>query len=176
MISSGNDFAAAYFMLAVESGRLDEYAEDLAAIGRAFSENPDYMLLVTSPDIPASERAQAIDAAFGGKVNEHAVNFIKVLCEHKKINRLSECIKDFNALKKAAENRVTAYVYTAVPLSEEQEKRLKKTLEGKLDRTVKLKTVIDEKMIGGLRIEVDGKVIDGSIKRQLHDIKEVISG
>lgn len=176
MITSGNDFASAFFMLAVENDRLDEYAEDLDIIGRAFRDNPDFSLLVTSPDIPESERLAVIDAAFGGRVSECSVNFIKVLCAHKKITLLDDCIKDFGALKKIAENRVTAYVYTAIPLTDGQKNAIKEKLQKKLGREVKIKSVVDNTMLGGVKIEVDSKIIDGSVKRQLHDIKEVISG
>lgn len=175
MISSGNDYASALFMLAAESGKLDVFSKDLLVIGGVFRENPDYTLLLSSPSVPKNERMQIIDSAFEGKVDEYLVNFINVLCDHGKVDSLENCIKDFEGLKKAAENCVTARVYTAVPLSDAQKSKIKEKLEKRLGSQVIIKTVIDENILGGVKIELDGKVIDGSIKRQLHDIKEVIS-
>ncbi|MBO4432282.1 MAG: F0F1 ATP synthase subunit delta [Clostridia bacterium] len=176
MISSSNDYANALFMIAVEDDKLETFSSDLSVIKQVFRENPDYALLLTSPNIPKSERQEAVDAAFGGKVDANILNFIKVLCDHNKIDTLDDCIKDFKALKKSAQNRVTAKVYTAVPISEAQEQALKEKLQKKFGMTVKIKSVIDKNMLGGVRVEIDGKIIDGSVKRQLHDIKEVISG
>ncbi|MBO4733929.1 MAG: F0F1 ATP synthase subunit delta [Clostridia bacterium] len=176
MISSSNDYANALFMVAVESDKLEVFANDLATVKKVFDENPNYAALLTSPNIPKSERQEVVDAAFGGKIDGYVLNFIKVLCDHNKIYELDACIRDFKALKKSAENRVTARVYTAVPLSESQERLLKEKLQKKFGVTVKIKPVIDKKMLGGVKVEIDGKVIDGSIKKQLHDIKEVISG
>ena len=176
MISSSNDYANALFMIAAEDGKLEDYNRDLSVVKQVFRENPDYALLLTSPNIPKSERQAVVDAAFGGKVDANILNFIKVLCDHNKISTLDDCIKDFNALRKASPNRVTAKVYTAVPITESQEQALKEKLQKKFGYTVKIKTVIDKNMIGGVRVEIDGKIIDGSVKRQLHDIKEVISG
>ena len=176
MISSSNDYANALFMIAAEDGKLEDYNRDLSVVKQVFRENPDYALLLTSPNIPKSERQAVVDAAFGGKVDANILNFIKVLCDHNKISTLDDCIKDFNALRKASQNRVTAKVYTAVPITESQEQALKEKLQKKFGYTVKIKTVIDKNMIGGVRVEIDGKIIDGSVKRQLHDIKEVISG
>ena len=176
MISSSNDYANALFMIGMENGLLDEFYDDLSVVRKVFRENKEYSDLIISPNIKKSERMAAIDAAFGGRVNDYILNFLKVLCEHNKISLLEESVSDFRALKRSAENRVTARVYTAVPLSGEQERRLKSNLEAKFGGTVKIKTMIDSKMLGGVKVEIDGKVIDGSIKKQLHDIKEVISG
>ena len=175
MITSGNDYAVALFILASENGKLDEFAKELGIIKDVFKENPDYALLLGSPNIPKKERMSVIDTAFKDKLSEYAVNFIKVLCEHGKIGLLDDTVKEFLSLKKAAENSVAAYVYTAVPLDEKQTETLKVKLEKQLSCQIIIKSVIDENIIGGIKIELDGKVIDGSIKRQLHDIKEVIS-
>lgn len=175
MISSSNDYATALFMLAAEEDKLSKFASDLKDIEKAFDENPDYLLLLSSPAVTQEERTEIIDAAFGETADKDIVNFIKVLCDHGKITELKEAVKDFKALKKSAENRVTAHVYTAVPLSESQEVKLKENLERRLKSTVKIKSVIDKSMLGGIIIKVDGKIIDGSIKEQLQSIKEVIS-
>ena len=176
MISTSNDFAAALFMLAMEENKLDEFQSDLLKVKDAFDENPDYVLLLSSPGIPKYERIAAIDKAFGEDLSEHVVSFIKVLCEHGKVTEIGECIKVFRELKKQAENRVTARVRSAVALDEDQVSRLKAILEKKLGSQVKIKQIIDKKVLGGVKIEFEDKVIDGSVKKQLHDIKEVISG
>ena len=41
-------------------------------------------------------------------------------------------------------------------------------------KTVVLDCKIDETLIGGVTVKVDGTIIDGSVKRRLDDIKEVI--
>lgn len=176
MMSSSNDYATALFMLAAENDLVGTIYDDLSVIKKVFAENPEYSLLITSPSIPKSERMEVIDSAFKGSLNQYTINFLKVLCEHNKISTLSECIKVYKQLKKSAENRVTAKVYTAVPLSDEQTEKLKEKLQAKFGATVNIKPVVDKKMLGGVKVEIDGKVIDGSIKKQLHDIKEVISG
>ena len=176
MILASNDFATALFMLAVEEDKLDEIYGDLLKVKDVFKENPDYAVLLNSPSLPKHERTKLINAAFYGSIGEYTLNFLKVMCEHNKITEIYECIKVFSALRKQAENRVTAKVYSAVPLSDEQLERLKEKLHKKLSSEVKLKTVIDENMLGGIKIEFEDKVIDGSVRKQLHDIKEVISG
>lgn len=176
MVSTSNDFAVALFMLAMEKNKLKEFKDDLDTVKSVFSENPDYAVLLSSPGVPKKERVALIDTAFGGSVCEDVVSFLKVLCEHNKVTVLFDCIRVFSELKKQAENRVTAKVYSAAPLDEEQLSRLKEQLTKRLGSTVKIKTQIDKTLIGGIKIEFEDKVIDASIKKRLHDIKEVISG
>lgn len=176
MMSTSNDFAFALFMLAVEKNKCDEFYDDLITIRTAFNANPEYAVLLSSPGVPKRERTALIDTAFGGRVDEDIVNFLKVLCEHNKVTEVFDCIKVFSELKKQSENQITAHVTSAIPLEEEQISRLKEQLTKKLGSNVRIKTAIDKHIIGGVKIEFEDKIIDGSIKRQLHDIKEVISG
>ncbi len=176
MISTSNDFAEALFMLAVEKDCLKEFKSDLDKVKAVFSENPDYSLLLSSPDISNEKRAELIDAAFSSEIDEYIINFLKVLCKYNKIGLLEETVKIFSELKKQAENRVSAKVYSAVPLSDEQIEKLKDKLTAKLGSKVKIKTAIDPDIIGGIKIQFEDKIIDGSIKKQLKDIKEVITG
>ena len=69
---------------------------------------------------------------------------------------------------------VTAEVYSAVPLSEDQKQKLCNKLKKITKKTVVLDCKIDETLIGGVTVKVDGTIIDGSVKRRLDDIKEVI--
>lgn len=175
MISSSNDYATALFMLSLENDSLDKFARDLDTVKSVFEENPDYILLLSSPAIKKGERTEIINSAFSGSIDECIINFINLLCDHNMISSLFDCIKDFKALKKAAENCVTAHVYTAVPLTDDQIEKLKMNLQKRFGSQVNIKTVVDKSIIGGMIIEVDGKIIDGSVKTQLHSIKEVIS-
>ena len=176
MISSSNDYATALFMLSLENDSLDEYARDLDTVKSVFEENPEYALLLSSPAIKKGERTEIINSAFLGNIDECIISFINLLCDHNRISSLFDCINDFKALKKVAKNCVTAHVYTAVPLTDDQIEKLKTNLQKRFGNQVNIKTIVDKSMIGGIKIEVDGKIIDGSVKTQLHNIKEVISG
>ena len=52
---------------------------------------------------------------------------------------------------------------------------LKDKLEKRLGRTIRLECAIDPSLLGGLLVQVDGRVIDGSLKHRLHEIKEVMN-
>ncbi len=175
MTAAGSSFAEALFMLARENDCLEQFSECLARVDKEFSSNGEYALFLSSPNIPLKERVAAVEAAFGGKVHEHVLSFLQLLCEHGKIAEIHECIKEFEALKKNADNVVTASVKSASELSDEQQRALIDKLQRVTGKTVIIETKIDKSLIGGICVEVDGKVFDGSLKKQLRDVKEVIS-
>lgn len=175
MIATGNNYAEALFMLAREENSLEVFSESLESVAKAFSENPDYIRFLQSPNIPKRERISALEEAFGGRINGHILSFLQLLCEHGKIADFDECHNEFERLKKWAENTATAKVLSAVELSEVQKASLKAALEKRTGKAVVLETAVDSSLLGGLVVEIDGKLLDGSIKRNLSDIKEVIS-
>ena len=72
-------------------------------------------------------------------------------------------------------NRVlTAKVTSAVPLSEKEEKALIEKLEKMTGNTVLLDVEVNDSILGGMIVEIDGKVIDGSLQNRLNLVKDVI--
>ncbi len=71
---------------------------------------------------------------------------------------------------------MTARVITAVPLSEDLEKKLEKTLSDLTGETVFLKKSVDPAILGGIVIQMGERIIDGSLRRRLSGLREEISG
>lgn len=72
-------------------------------------------------------------------------------------------------------NTAVAVVTTAVALTQDQERSLLSALQKRTGKTVTLKTVIDKELLGGIKVEIDGEILDGSLKNNLKRAREVIS-
>ncbi|MBQ5890602.1 MAG: ATP synthase F1 subunit delta [Clostridia bacterium] len=175
MIQTEREYAEALFTLAVEENAVEEFLDSLVTLKQLFDENPDYIEFLNSPAIPLGERTASIDEAFDGKMPQYVVSFIKVLCENGKMRTILLCIDEFETLARAFSNRAIATVYSAVELSGEQKDAVCKKLEAITNKRIDPIYIIDESLIGGMKIEVDGKTFDGSIKHRLGDIKDVMN-
>lgn len=169
------EYAEALFMLAAEDKMTEEYTSALDTVDVLLNENPLYIDMLLSPAIPLSERLLAIDEAFGS-MPENVLFFIKLLCEKGHIALLPQCIKEFRKLAAAFLNTATAEVYSAVPLTDSQVNAICQKLKSITGKSVIANCTVDESLIGGVKIEFEGKTYDGSIKNRLHDIKDVIIG
>ena len=175
MIQTEREYAEALFTLAVEENAVEEFLDSLVTLKQLFDENPDYIEFLNSPAIPLGERTASIDEAFDGKMPQYVVSFIKVLCENGKMRTILLCINEFETLARAFSNRAIATVYSAVELSDEQKDAVCKKLETLTNKRIDPIYIIDESLIGGMKIEVDGKTFDGSIKHRLGEIKDVMN-
>ena len=169
MAQISNEYAEALFALALETGSVKEYSEALDIVLNLMKENPEYIDFLSSPDIPKQERVGALESAFGGKTPETVVSFLCLLWG--RIHTLKDCISDYKKLSNAADGVSTAEVISAVELTEDEKTALKSKLEDLCGHRVELDCSVDKSLIGGVKVTVDGKVIDGSVKQKLHELK-----
>ena len=175
MRQTDKEYAEALFMLAAEEQQVESYGEALSEIAEAMAENPEYSEFLASPAISLKERLEAVDEAFG-KMPEHVVSFVKILCENRNIRMFPECVKEYNRLKMALSGRAVAHICSAVELSPEQKQGISDKLKKVTGRDIDPVYTIDKSLIGGVKIDVDGKTYDGSIRSRLKDVKDVILG
>lgn len=175
MTQTIKEYANALFMLASEKDCAEKFSKHLDIIHNTIIENPEYLNFLESPAIPLSERLSAIDEAFGKGIPEYIVSFLKILVENGRIITLGECITEFNELLRISENRIVAKVYYVEPLTDEQKKALTDKLGSVSGKTVDAVYIQDNSLIGGIKVVMDDKTIDGSIANRLKKAKGVIS-
>ncbi|MBR2499740.1 MAG: ATP synthase F1 subunit delta [Clostridia bacterium] len=175
MTELSKEYAQALFMLAKEISKEKEYEEALSVVEIAIKENPEYLDFLSSPQVPIKERLSALDEAFSASLPEHVLSFVKLLCERGHILSFEPCRKEYKKILDFYEQRTIAYVKSALDLTEEEKVKLKDKLEKMSGRSVLLECSVDKSLMGGMIVEMDGKVIDGSIKHHLHKVKDVIS-
>ncbi|MBQ2730285.1 MAG: ATP synthase F1 subunit delta [Clostridia bacterium] len=176
MRQTDKEYAYALFELSQEEGTVDAALSELLTVKEAVCGEPEFIELLRSPAIPLRERLQVIDETFSAVLSEYTLSFLKVLCEAGRIDILTDCICEFEGLVKAYSGKVTATVICAAPLSEKQKAELKEKLEKAEKRQIDPVFRVDPTLIGGLIVEIEGKVYDGSVRSRLRDVKDVMIG
>lgn len=174
MMQTDKEYAAALFELASEDQRLTECLSDLVAVRELVRENPEFPLLLSSPAIPLSERLSLIEEAFAGRVQDTVVNFMLFLCEKGRFSLICDIIEEFEALCREASRTCEARIVCAAELDDERKATLVAKLEKMLGKKIEPVYSIDPSLIGGVLVQVDGKVFDGTLKSRLRDVKDVM--
>ena len=174
MSDLNKEYAEALFALAVENKQEKAYLEALRTVGDALAAEPEYVELLSAPSVPRDERNALLEQAFGEVLPEQVLSFIQLLCGGGLIRSLPECIDEYHRLYQAAVAMATAYVTSAVALTEDQKTRLGEKLAAKFGRHIDLVCEVDEHLLGGITVRIDGVVLDGSLRRRLHAVKDVI--
>ncbi len=175
MNNVNSEYAKALFSLGLEQNKINEYADCLEGIKTVLTENPEYVEYLFSPAEPLSDRLSAIDEAFGS-AGEQIVAFIKLLCENGHIREFPSLIEEFFELKRLHENSIIAEVTSAIPLTEEQKQRLEGKLYASYGKNIVAVYNLDRSILGGMKIEIDGKTLDGSMAKKLSLIKGAMNG
>ncbi|MBQ9743707.1 MAG: ATP synthase F1 subunit delta [Clostridia bacterium] len=168
------EYSRALFMLACEEGKEKEYLDCLNTAKDLFTKNPEYILLLSSPNISKEERLLAIDRAFGSRMCENVVSFIKLLCERDRIGGFGTCVEDYTRLYNEKCRIRVVTVTSSVKLTEAECEKIRKMLEKKYSVGVNLILKVDPSILGGIIIEAEDTVIDGSLKSKLRNVKDVI--
>ena len=103
------------------------------------------------------------------------LSFLKLLCEKRHIGEFAECVKDYNAMYDEILDISNARVTSAVELNEDEKASLKEKLEKISGNKTLIEYTVDKSIIGGLIVEMDGKIMDSSLRKHLKDVKDVIS-
>jgi len=175
MTETSKAYADALFSLAMENGQEEEILQALCLIEEVFTAQPDAPALLASPSIPKDERLAVLERAFEGQIPPVALNFMQVLCRNGHVSGWADVFSAYQELYDAARKLSTAYVTSAVKLTENEVTEIKNKLEKRLGRSLRMECSVDASLLGGLVIRVDGKVIDASIRHQLDEIKEVMN-
>ncbi len=174
MAAISKEYAEALFALAAEEGKEYEFMTALEEVEKLFASMPDYTALLASPSIPLGDRLAALEAAFAESLPEYLLSWIQLLCEKGRIGAFSDCIAEYRALWNAKKSLVTAKVVSAVALTEAERKSLIQKLEKISGNTILLDESVDPSLLGGVTVELNGKVIDGSLRHRLRMVKDVI--
>lgn len=174
MTEVATTYGQAMYDLARDEGKSQQILAELSVLDQSLSAEPEFIQLLGSPNIPKEERVQILDSSFRGKIDPYVLNFLKVLTEKGYIRHFSGCCQFYRQCYNKDNGIMPVVAYTAVPLSEELRRKLTAKLSTVTGKTIELDCRIDPETLGGVRLDFDGKQVDGTVRRRLEDIRGLL--
>ena len=168
-ITLARPYAKAVFGLAKEAGDFAGWSDALGKLA-AVVESPAIAGLIDSPKLAADELVSTVvevASKLGGEFGEKAQNLVRLLAANNRLGVVTDIAAQYEVLRNNAENTVEAEVRSAVQPTESQIEAIRKGLEKKLGRDVKVNVAVDESLLGGALIRAGDLVIDGTVKTKL---------
>ena len=159
-------YAEAAFRLADGSAALAKWSEMLAALALVAQEGR-VRTAIADPKMTDAQVAGVFIGVLSGRLNGEAENFVRVLAQNGRLGLLPEIRQQFDALRNEREGVIVAEVVSAFELTDAQLADLVQRLEKKTGRKVRAKVQIDKDLIGGVKVVLGDKVIDGSARALL---------
>ncbi len=174
MSKAGDLYGQSLYDLAAEENLTDDILGEMEAVRGIFLENPDYITLLSEPSIPKKERLQLVDESLGESIAPYHLNFIKILIEKGLLREYSACYKRFRKAYNEDHDIADALVTTAVALSGDQLSQLKEKLEKISGKKVLLQQKTDPDILGGVRVDLEGQLFDGSVRGRLSELRRKV--
>jgi F-type H+-transporting ATPase subunit delta len=169
-------YAVALFDAAVKMGIADQVNGDLAGFDRLLSTSSDFHRYMRSPQILTDAKKHLVVKAFAEESSGLFINFVLLLIDKKRLESFSEIAEAYNHLYERSQGVVEVRAITAVPLDGDLERKTVETIEDKTGKKVRLIKVTDARIIGGMILIMEDKIIDGSIRHRLGILKKELTG
>ena len=169
-------YGDALFEVAVESGRLDEIWEQTRAMQTALEENRELFALMRHPKIVKEEKVKIIESIFTDEVCAELVGLLRMIVEKDHFAQIGKVLAYFDDQVKEYKSIGTAYVTTAMELSDAQKAAVvKRLLETTKYVTFEMHYEVDSAIIGGMMIRIGDRVVDSTVRTKLYDLTRELS-
>ena len=175
MTDAAKNYGGALYELARDEALSQQILGELSVLNESFSAEPGFVQLLSAPSIPKQERCQIIESSFREKVHPYVLNFLKILTEKGYIREFSGCCQVFRSRYNEDNGILSVTAVTAVPLSGELREKLLGKLSQVTGKRIDLSCRVDPDTLGGMRLDFDGKQVDGTVRRRLDDIRSILS-
>ncbi len=166
-------YGDALFEAALEKNCLETIYEEALALATVFGEHEELIQLLNHPQVVKEEKLQIISNVFKGRVSEEMMGFLAAVVDKGKQQSIPAVFAYFIGQVKEYKKIGTAYVTSAVCLSDEQKEQVKQRL---LTTTryveFEMNYEVDPSLIGGMVIRIGDRVVDSSIRTRLYELKK----
>lgn len=170
-----NRYAAALFQVAKENDQVALIGEQMSVVKEVLQQTPELLFFLKLPKVDMSKKKELVKQAFSN-ASPFIVNTLLLMMENHREDNLLEMAEEYIALANNERGIAEATVTSVRPLNEEEKSSLSAVLAEKVGKqTLKIENVVDPKLLGGLKVRIGNRIIDGSLRGKLDRLKQLIS-
>lgn len=164
-------YAEAFLSFSRANCGIDKALKDLVVVKNVIRDNSGFRDLMDHPEISYAEKCAIIDKVIKDSLSDEIRNFLKLLIEKKRFNIFLE-VAEYLRAKYSHHGQVDVLLKTAFPLELDLIKKIEEALKNKLKQDLRFYIDLDGSLLGGVQVVIGNKIIDGSVKKRLDDLRE----
>jgi len=168
-------YSEALVLIAKSEGCIDQIEKELTELRDTLSRSSDLVPFLKDPKVTAEGKRKAIAELMGSDCSHITRSHLGLAVEQGRGALLPGIIDNFFILTAESRKKITAKVITAVSLSEAATKKIEVALSDLAGEPVFLKMSVDPEILGGIIVHLGDRIIDGSLKTQIDQLREGIS-
>jgi len=146
-------------------------AEFDALVAEVLDAFPQVEELLGSYFVPQEEKESLLDRLLGGRASALLLNFLKVLARHGRLDLLRPIYRETRSLYDELQGRVRVEFITATPVEAPLMEQVRASLRGLLGGDPVVEHRVEPDLIGGAIFRVGDTVYDGSLAKQLENLR-----
>lgn len=167
-------YARAAFDIAKDAGETEIWLDELLLSRDALSDE-ELIVYLEAPQISFDDRLKILSSALSD-LRPMVMNLLALLMSRNALRILTEVVSEYAKLLDIELGRQHANLTAAVPMGKDHKDRISAELRGLLGQEIILDTGVDQEVLGGLVIRVGDRMIDGSIKGKLTELRKSVTG
>ncbi len=175
MTEVGKVYGQALYSLAKDEALDTEILAQLHILDSSFRQEPAFLRLLGAANLSKAERCQILEDSFRDKVHPYVLNFLKILTEKSYARHFHDCCQAFVDLYNQDNGILPVTAVTAAPLSEKQAAALTEKLSRITGKQITLENKLDPAVLGGVRLDYDGKRIDDTVAHRMDTIRNMLN-
>jgi len=174
MADAAHVYAGALFEVGREKGKLDTLQQQLGEFTDAVDRNQELQVFFFSPYLSSEEKVAGLKRAISGAEPE-LINFLELLVDKGRMPEIFRIRREFEELWKQENRRIDVTVTSAVELDPEVVAKIGQEVERQTGEEVDLSSAVDDRILGGIVLQVGNMVLDASIRSRLDKLRKSVA-
>ncbi len=169
-----NAYAGALFEVAQAEGSLETVESELFTVARTLESSDELRSNLTDARVPVEGRQAVVEKLLGDKAHPTTTALVSFIVGSGRARDLPAIVDKLVERSTSERGQEVAEVRSAMPLDDDQRKRLAEALGKATGKKVSVKVIVDPAVLGGLVARVGDTVIDGSVRHHLTQLKAAL--
>ena len=165
-------YAQAILAVASAESNGAQIEDEIYRFSQVLQSSEELKSTLSDASIPSARRQQIVEDLLDGQVTQTTVALVSMIVAAGMGGDIKAIADKVVGLGAESRDKAVAEVYSVVDLSSDQQQRLAAALKSATGKDVEMKVIIDESVMGGLLVQIEDEVIDGTVRTRLKQLRE----
>ena len=165
-------YAQAILAVASAESNGAQVEDEIYRFSQVLQSSEELKSTLSDASIPSARRQQIVEDLLDGQATQTTVALVSMIVAAGMGSDLKAIADRVIGLGAESRDKAVAEVYSVVDLSSDQQQRLAAALKSATGKDVEMKIIIDESVMGGLLVQIEDEVIDGTVRTRLKQLRE----
>ena len=165
-------YAQAILAVASAESNAAQIEDEIYRFSQVLQSSEELKSTLSDASIPSARRQQIVEDLLDGQATQTTVALVSMIVAAGMGGDIKAIADKVVGLGAESRDKAVAEVYSVIDLSSDQQQRLAAALKSATGKDVEMKVIIDESVMGGLLVQIEDEVIDGTVRTRLKQLRE----